>query len=249
MTTRVRRLSVILAAAIVLIGLGILSRTPIMTRIVIKLQGKKTVSERLAQYGPAARERLRPTFDQAGVAYPPDRLVFTAFKKERVLEVYASSAGREMRYIRSYPILGASGKLGPKLREGDCQVPEGVYSITFLNPNSAFHLSLRLGYPNEFDRAMAVRDGRKNLGQDIMIHGGSGSIGCLAMGDTAAEDLFVLAADTGMGSIKVVVSPVDFRSAKLRPRGGSLPTWTTELYSTLKRELAKLPAPDLGQRR
>lgn len=244
MTTRVRRLSVILVAAIVLISLAILSRTSTMTRIVIKVQGKKTVSERLAQYGSSARDRLEPDFRSAGVAYPPHRVVLAAFKDERFLEVYASSNDGRMRHIKAYPILGASGKPGPKLMEGDGQVPEGIYPITFLNANSAFHLSLRVGYPNEFDRAMAKKDGRENLGQDIMIHGGSGSIGCLAMGDTAAEDLFVLAADTGIGNVKVVICPVDFRSTKLRTQSSSLPPWTTKLYSALVQELAKLPSPD-----
>jgi hypothetical protein len=85
MTTRVRRLSVILVAAIVLISLAILSRTSIMARIVIEVRGKKTVSDRLAQYGPSARHRLTPAFDAAGVKYPPDRVVLAAFKNERVL--------------------------------------------------------------------------------------------------------------------------------------------------------------------
>ena len=79
--------------------------------------------------------------------------------------------------------------LGPKLREGDRQVPEGVYTIANMNPNSISHLSLALSYPNDFDRARAAEDGRADntLGGSIMIHGGSGSIGCMAVGDEAAE--------------------------------------------------------------
>ena len=69
-----------------------------------------------------------------------------------------------------YPILAASGVLGPKLREGDKQVPEGIYGAEALNPNSKFHLSIRLNYPNTFDRRMAQSDGRTQLGGDIMIH-------------------------------------------------------------------------------
>lgn len=74
-------------------------------------------------------------------------------------------------HIKSYPILAASGSIGPKLRESDMQVPEGVYQIESLNPNSQFHLSLRVNYPNEFDREQARIDGRAQLGGDIMIHG------------------------------------------------------------------------------
>jgi hypothetical protein len=234
---------VILAVAVVVIALGIASQTSVMTPLINRLQGEKTVNDRLAEYGPSARQRLEPAFRAAGVAYPPARVVFAAFKTERILEVYASSAGGQMHYIKTYPILGASGRLGPKLMEDDGQVPEGMYPIVFLNANSAFHLSLRLGYPNEFDRGMAARDGRKDLGQDIMIHGGRVSIGCLAMGDTVAEDLFVLTADAGRDNIKVVISPIDFRSAKLRSQRDPLPSWTTDLYHAVKLELAKLPTP------
>jgi murein L,D-transpeptidase YafK len=130
-------------------------------------------------------------------------------------------------FIRSYAILGASGPLGPKLRQGDLQVPEGVYPIVYLNPNSIAHLSLAFGYPNDFDLARAMEDGRTSdtLGGDIMIHGGASSTGCLAIGDEAAEDLFVLAADAGVERADVVVSPVDFRRRGLpagyRPR----PRW------------------------
>src|SRR5207244_3968581 len=120
-------------------------------------------------------------------AYPPAELALLAFKQERLLEVYATDKKMGgFKFVQAYPILGASGELGPKLREGDGQVPEGLYAINFLNPNSLYHLSLRVSYPNDFDRAQAKRDGRQKLGGDIMIHGSFASIGCLAMGDEAA---------------------------------------------------------------
>ena len=70
-----------------------------------------------------------------------------------------------------------------KLKEGDGQVPEGIYHIDSLNPNSMFHLSIRLDYPNSFDKQQGKIDGRKELGSDIMIHGNTCSSGCLAIGD------------------------------------------------------------------
>src|SRR5690606_33287906 len=100
--------------------------------------------------------------------------------------------------VHQYPVLAASGQAGPKLREGDRQVPEGFYAIESLHPNSRFHLALRVNYPNQSDRQRAAEDGRTNLGGDIMIHGSNASVGCLAMGDPAAEDLFVLVADVGI---------------------------------------------------
>src|SRR5262245_43678129 len=156
-----------------------------------------TIADRVAQYGPPARARLAPYFAAAGVPYPPERFVLLGFKRERELHLLASAPGRDFTFIRSYRILGASGVLGPKLREGDRQVPEGIYAIEYLNPNSVAHLSLALSYPNGYDRARAEEDGRVDLGGDIMIHGSWTSAGCLAVGDDAAEELFVLAADAG----------------------------------------------------
>jgi len=202
---------------------------------------KQTVQNRLDQFGPQARARLKPYFDTAQVTYPPARLTLVGLKAEKILEVYAAGANQSVRFIRSYPILAASGGPGPKLREGDQQVPEGVYAIESLNPNSSYHLSLRINYPNAFDREQAALEGRTNLGGDIMIHGGAASIGCLAMGDEASEDLFVLAADTGLTNITVILSPVDFRKHRSVPESGAVPAWTASLYQAIQSNLNGLP--------
>lgn len=202
-----------------------------------------TIAERLQQYGAAARARLSPHFAKQQVSYPPSELIFVGLKAEKLLEVYAKSGTNNLQLIRTYPILAASGVAGPKLREGDRQVPEGIYRIELLNPNSSYHLSMRIGYPNAFDRALAAKEGRTKLGGDIMIHGKAKSVGCLAMGDEAAEDLFVLAADTGLEKITVILAPVDFRSGKTAPASAKLPEWTTELYAQIKSRLGELPAP------
>src|SRR5512138_207310 len=118
-----------------------------------KARGGYTVAERLEQFGSLVERRLRPSFEAAGAAYPPEELALLAFKDSRMLEVYAQVNGR-WRFVKSYRVLAASGQPGPKLREGDHQVPEGVYRVESLNPNSRFHLSVRLNYPNEFDRRM-----------------------------------------------------------------------------------------------
>ena len=170
---------------------------------------------------------------------PPSKVTLIGLKEERELQLYAAGTNGQYRLIQSYPILAASGKLGPKLREGDQQVPEGLYRIESLNPNSHFHLSLRVNYPNEYDRAQAKVEGRKNLGGDIMIHGNAVSIGCLAMGDSAAEELFVLAARTGLRNINVILSPVDFRDGKIAKTSGNTPQWLEGLYETIKTELSK----------
>jgi hypothetical protein len=203
------------------------------------------IAQRVAQFGPMARERLRPHFVTAAVPYPPARFLLLGLKQERELQLYAAAPGQSLRFIRSYPVLGASGRLGPKMREGDLQVPEGVYGINYLNPRSIAHLSLALSYPSDFDRARAAEDGRDQatLGGDIMIHGGWKSIGCLAVGDQAAEDLFVLAADAGWDSAVVVISPIDFRRAAL-PAGYRAPApWVPQLYGQLRARMLSLPPP------
>jgi hypothetical protein len=203
--------------------------------------GRATVAERINQYGEKTRLRLQPHFAKAGLDYPPKQLVLLGLKAERELQVYATDVRGAFRFVGKYPVLAASGVLGPKLQEGDGQVPEGIYRIESLNPNSLFHLSLRIGYPNDFDREQARKENRTQLGGDIMIHGGSASIGCLAMGDEAAEDLFVLAADSGLKNISVVLSPVDFRLGKTVPPTAKLPLWTEQLYAEIKSKLQQLP--------
>jgi hypothetical protein len=92
-----------------------------------------------------------------------------------------------------------------------------------------------------FDRQQAQRDGRKDLGGDIMIHGNAVSIGCIAIGDAVAEDVFILAALTGLKNLRVVISPVDFRVRDLPTLPPGTPKWIETLYPTIRRELAKYP--------
>jgi hypothetical protein len=184
----------------------------------------------------AVDARLAPVFARARVPYPPQRVWLLAFKQERKLELWA--AGSAPAFIRSYRILAASGTSGPKLREGDLQVPEGIYRVVALNPASAYHLSLHLDYPNDFDRAMAQAEGRDNLGGDIFLHGSNVSEGCLAMGDLAIEELFVLAERVGLGNVEVVIAPNDLRRGD-PPRRESQPVWIAGLYATIRSELAR----------
>ena len=205
-----------------------------------KMPKKKTVADRMAEFGPAVQARLAPELARTGIAWPPRALILVGLKQERRLEVWAAGAGGKLRQLKSYPIVAASGRLGPKLQEGDRQVPEGLYSIPSLNPNSLYHLALRIGYPNELDRAMGKNEGRSRLGGDIMIHGKDCSVGCLAMGDLAAEELFVLAAATGIDKVQVILSPVDFRCAQLPDSMPPVPAWTPLLYNVIRTALEPL---------
>lgn len=158
--------------------------------------------------------------------------MLVAFKEERRLEVWAfEQQQKRLALLKTYPILAASGTAGPKTREGDRQVPEGEYKIESLNPNSLYHLALRLNYPNEDDLEAAKSEGRTNLGGDIMIHGSNTSVGCLAMGDPAIEELFVLAADTGLDKVSVLVAPWDF-SRRSAPEDNR--EWVRSRFRTLR---------------
>lgn len=113
-----------------------------------------------------------------------------AFKEEAELELWVQQGGT-WHLQHTYPILGQSGDLGPKTAEGDEQVPEGFYAVTphGMNPCSLYHLSFNIGYPNAYDTAQG------RTGSLIMIHGKDCSIGCLAMGDPAIEEIYTLVAE------------------------------------------------------
>lgn len=209
-------------------------------KAVQRMTGQFTTGDRLAAFGEVARARMRPAFAATSVEYPPRVVTLVSMKVARTLRVYAGPSPDTLKAIATYPVLGQSGELGPKLREGDRQVPEGLYRIEDLNPNSNFYLSLRLNYPNDVDLRMAAADGRTEPGSDIYIHGGTASIGCLALGDPAIEELFTLAADVGLDNVRVIIAPDDLRNKVVSPLGA--PSWTGELYAQIREALEGLPA-------
>lgn len=162
------------------------------------------------KYERAAETRLIPFFNNNEIHYPPNKITLIALKEERVLELWAAN-NQQFKLIKKYPFTAFSGKLGPKLRNGDGQIPEGLYKIVFLNPNSNYHLSMKINYPNEFDLAMAKFDGRNELGGDIFIHGKSVTIGCIPVGDEAIEELFTLVNRSGHQNTEVIIAPYDMR--------------------------------------
>jgi len=203
-----------------------------------------SVADRLVQFGDAARDRMAPHFARAGLRYPPTRVVLVGLKSERRLEIYAGATKKPLRFVHGYRIHSASGGAGPKLRAGDRQVPEGIYHIHGLNPNSAAYVSLMIDYPNEFDRVRARHDGRRRLGGDIVIHGPTnGTAGCISLATRAVEELFTLIADSGAGNARVIISPRDLRRAK-PPRRLLWKPWNAALYARIASELSRLPAPD-----
>ena len=108
-------------------------------------------------------------------------------KEESLLEVWVRT-GTEYQHLKDYAICAYSGALGPKLKEGDRQAPEGFYKVKKhqLNPNSKFHLSFNLGYPNKYDRA------HDRTGSFLMVHGNCVSDGCYAMTNAKIEEIYDL---------------------------------------------------------
>ena len=133
-----KRRTALIAGVVVLCALAgsVLLSPSRRNEVLLKLQGKQTTQDVLVLLRNTGRERLFVHFEAAGAAWPPRNTAFLAFKEERQLEVWAESAEREGErvFVREYPILGASGTPGPKLREGDLQVPEGVYGLCGLIP-------------------------------------------------------------------------------------------------------------------
>jgi murein L,D-transpeptidase YafK len=183
--------------------------------------------------------RVKVRFEHAGVEYPPQRIQLIALKQSRRLELWAYQYD-EWRFIHDYAIFAASGDVGPKLREGDKQVPEGFYRITDLNPNSHFHLSMKLNYPNGFDWFNATRESRGAPGSNIFIHGSAWSAGCLAIGNRYIEELFSLVAKVGLDKSAVLIAPYDFRQKEMLVTDTG-PVWLEDLYAYLKLRLAQFP--------
>lgn len=229
------------SVAVVLVVLAVLfAVSPAREWVIAKLSGSRTVDDVVRAHGEPARDRLEPAFAAADVPYPPPAVTLAVLKDTKTLELWAGTPG-ELRLVKQYPVLAASGQSGPKLKEGDHQVPEGIYAVESLNPNSRYHLALRVNYPNEFDRERAARDGRSDLGGDIMIHGSNVSVGCLAMGDPAIEELFVLAVDAGIENVAILIAPTDPRKRDLEPAEGD-PAWVSELYEQISAAFGELRA-------
>jgi murein L,D-transpeptidase YafK len=138
---------------------------------------------------------LKQKFEKAGVAYPAKQILVRAFKDEGELELWAGNGKGPLVLVTSWPICAKSGALGPKRKQGDLQVPEGVYTIDQLNPWSSFHLSLHVDYPNKADKAAAKKLAIKDPGGQIMVHGNCVTIGCIPIEDDPIEELYLAILD------------------------------------------------------
>lgn len=208
-------------------GLSMREMVDLVAGVVSAKTTRHTVAERVAVIV-AKKPYLKQTAASAGGS-----LKILVFKQERMLEVHASGWSTPLRY----PMTGFSGKLGPKLLEGDGQIPEGIYGIEYLNPNSRYYLSMKLSYPNETDRQRAKTENRTNLGGDIMIHGNSVTVGCIPIGDDAVEDVFCLVDAVGIKNVSVIIAPYDMRKGRRPELESSQLTWYGVLCDEIERKL------------
>lgn len=172
----------------------------------------------------AAETRVRPALERdlntAGLKFG-DPVFLRAFKQEHQLELFLMNRRTgDFQLFRSYHIAAASGHPGPKLAEGDGQVPEGFYSVppSAMKPDSRYHLAFNLGYPNAFDRA----HGR--TGSLIMVHGNRVSIGCLAMTDEKIEEIYTLCAAahaSGQKFFRVHIFPFRMTTERMQQATGA----------------------------
>lgn len=166
---------------------------------------------------------VRALAEKAGVPYPAPQLYLRAFKAEKELEVWAAAKGKPLTLVATYPFCAASGELGPKRKEGDLQVPEGLYAVSQFNPTSNFHLSMKVSYPNASD---LKRSDRRAPGGLIYLHGGCASIGCIAIGDEAIEVVYLLGLGAS-GEIPFDIFPMRLTDAALEREAQSphAPLW------------------------
>lgn len=145
---------------------------------------------------------------------PAQPILIRVFKSEAELEVWKQKDDGHYHLLKTYPICKFSGELGPKLKQGDLQAPEGFYLVdaTKLNPKSRYHLAFNLGYPNVFDRA------HRRTGANLMIHGECKSRGCYAMTDAIMEEIYALVVQAfagGQEQFQVQAFPFRMTAANL----------------------------------
>ena len=208
--------------------------------IVNKIKGSETVESRISAIQGDVWNRLENNLNLAGYKMDyPKEIILAAFKEERILQVYSKDFNG-IKLIKEYPFTAFSGELGPKLKEGDKQIPEGIYEVEYLNPNSSFYLSIKVSYPNEFDKSKTELSDIADMGGDIFIHGKSATIGCIPLGDLAIEEVFVLTQKAINNGVKVIISPRDFRTKSEYPEIDGI-DWENELYDIIKSEIKTLP--------
>lgn len=158
---------------------------------------------------------LRQLFEERELVYPPQKIFMRVLKSENMLEMWVwKESENQYQLLKTYGVCAMSGYLGPKRKQGDYQVPEGFYHLSSFNPWSAYHLSMKINYPNKSDRILSSY---RNLGGDIFIHGYCGSLGCVSITDPLIQEVYWLslqAKQNGQKKIPVHIFPAYFSDLK-----------------------------------
>lgn len=198
-----------------------------------------TVAQAIEKYSRDAKKRLLPCFDQANVNYPPKHLDLVCLKQEQLLLAFAVDRNGKMKQIKAYTVVSSSGVSGPKLKEGDLQVPEGFYKITRLDAMT--HLAMWVNYPNLADRTHAKVEHRNNPGGNIQIHGGVYSTGCIVITNDDMAELLTVGNDIGCNNVDLIIAPCNLLSRKPKVDFTSQPKWLPDLYKRIAIELRRFP--------
>jgi murein L,D-transpeptidase YafK len=173
---------------------------------------------------------------------PGAPMLIRIFKQTNEFEVWKQSKAGPFKLYKTYAICAWSGTLGPKIREGDRQAPEGFYNITpaQMNPNSNYYLSFNTGFPNKFDRAWG------RTGANLMVHGDCSSAGCYSMTDESVAEIYALARETfnaGNTVIQMQIFPFRMTPQNLAmvADNPNLPFWMDIKEGYDRFELSKTP--------
>ncbi|MEZ5046845.1 MAG: hypothetical protein R2831_07610 [Chitinophagaceae bacterium] len=156
-------------------------------------------------------KEIKNQIEKKGLKYPCTNLLFRAFKGSNELELWGRNTIQDtFVLIKNYKICALSGILGPKRWEGDRQVPEGFYFLNEFKPNSEYHLSMLVNYPNYSD---LIAGNKQHPGGDIYVHGACMTVGCLPMTNEWIEEIYIFALQArinGQMNIPIHVFPLRY---------------------------------------
>jgi murein L,D-transpeptidase YafK len=182
----------------------------------ISFKEKQTQSQRVKDAYAEKESIVKSYFKNSQLPYRNFQVFLRAIKDERTLEIWVKGETRDtFQRLTSYAFCETSGTLGPKRKEGDLQIPEGLYYLTHFNSQSKFHLSLGINYPNASDNILS--DPGKPGGA-IYVHGNCVTVGCIPITDEKIKEVYLMcveATNNGQRKIPIHIFPTRLDSSGL----------------------------------
>ncbi len=217
-----------------LINLGILIMITLSTFAQDGFKKNQLKFERVRNAYAEKGNALQKELKKAGITSNFE-VYMAAYKSEGKFELWLKGVGQnQFELFKTYNFCAHSGTIGPKVLEGDGQTPEGFYKINVFNPESSYHLSLGLNYPNKVDLARTGKDNK--AGNDIYIHGNCVTIGCIPLSDEKIKEVYLIAIEArngGQKDIPVSIFPFKLTEDNLKKHGAQFPTQVT-FWKTLQ---------------